>query len=161
MCEVKLGLRKHLELGNIYAKRDWGYAKDYVEGMWKMLQQKNPEDFVIATGSQYSVRQFIEWSAEELGIEIEFNGSGVNEVGIVTKIKGNNAPAVNIGDVIVKVDSRYFRPAEVETLLGNPSNAKAKLGWMPKITIKEMCSEMVKEDLESARKTLLLKENGF
>ena len=161
LSNIAQGIEKTLYMGNLDALRDWGHAKDYVRMQWMMLQQKNPEDFVIATGSQYSVRQFIEWSAEELGIEIEFNGSGVNEVGIVTKIKGNNAPAVNIGDVIVKVDSRYFRPAEVETLLGNPSNAKAKLGWMPKITIKEMCSEMVKEDLESARKTLLLKENGF
>ena len=161
LSNIAQGIEKTLYMGNLDALRDWGHAKDYVRMQWMMLQQKNPEDFVIATGSQYSVRQFIEWSAEELGIEIEFNGSGVNEVGIVTKIKGNNAPAVNIGDVIVKVDSRYFRPAEVETLLGNPSNAKAKLGWMPKITIKEMCSEMVKEDLESARKNLLLKENGF
>jgi len=126
-----------------------------------MLQQAHPEDFVIATGVQYSVRQFVEWSAKELGIEIEFTGEGVQEKGLIKSISGNNAPALQVGDVIVQVDPRYFRPTEVETLLGDPSNAKDKLGWVPEITVQEMCAEMVQEDLKLAKRAQLLKDNGY
>ena len=128
---------------------------------WMMLQQAHPEDFVIATGVQYSVRQFVEWSAKELGIEIEFTGEGVQEKGLVKSISGNNAPALKVGDVIVQVDSRYFRPTEVETLLGDPSNAKDKLGWVPEITVQEMCAEMVASDLQEAKRIKLLKQHGY
>lgn len=117
-----------------------------------MLQQDTPEDFVIATGFQYSVREFIKWSAAELGVELEFKGSGENEIAVVAKISGDNAPALQIGDVIVKVDSRYFRPSEVETLLGDPSYAKTKLGWIPEITAQDMCAEMVREDLKNTKR---------
>jgi len=128
---------------------------------WMMLQQDQPEDFVIATGVQYSVRQFVEWSAKELGIEIEFTGEGVQEKGLIKSISGNNAPALKVGDVIVQVDSRYFRPTEVETLLGDPSNAKDKLGWVPEITVQEMCAEMVAADLQEAKRIKLLKQHGY
>ena len=148
-------------MGNIDALRDWGHAKDYVRMQWMMLQQELPEDFVIATGVQYSVRQFIQWSAAELGIELEFRGSGEKEEGLVTKISGDSAPAVKLGDVIIKVDSRYYRPAEVETLLGDPSYAKSKLGWIPEITVQDMCAEMVKSDLEEAKRINLLKKHGY
>jgi GDPmannose 4,6-dehydratase len=128
---------------------------------WMMLQQNHPEDYVIATGVQYSVRQFIEWSAEELGIKLEFRGSGIDEQVIVQSISGDKAPGVKVGDVIVKIDPRYFRPAEVETLLGDPTKAKDKLGWVPEITVQEMCKEMVISDLEIAQKHALLEKNGF
>ena len=142
------------------ALRDWGHAKDYVRMQWMMLQQDKPEDFVIATGLQYSVRQFIEWSANQLGIKLRFKGEGINEIGIVESVNGNSAPFVNVGDVIIKVDPRYFRPAEVETLLGDPSLAKEKLGWEPEITVQEMCSEMVQEDLKIAKHHAFLKKHG-
>ena len=158
---IKLGFQECLYLGNLDAKRDWGHAKDFVEAQWMMLQQEKPEDFVIATGVQYSVRQFIQWSAAELGIEIDFRGSGESEEGIVAKISGDNAPALKVGDVIVKVDPRYFRPAEVETLLGDPSKAKAKLGWFPEISVQEMCAEMVKHDLDAAKKAKLIKDHYY
>jgi GDPmannose 4,6-dehydratase len=124
------------------------------------LQQEQPEDFVIATGVQYSVRQFIEWSAKELGITLSFEGEGVNEKAIVVTIDDDKAPALKVGDVIVEVDARYFRPAEVETLLGDPSNAKQKLGWEPEITVQEMCAEMVADDLTVAKRHALLKQHG-
>jgi GDPmannose 4,6-dehydratase len=161
LSNIAQGLDSCLYLGNMDALRDWGHAKDYVRMQWMMLQQDNPQDFVIATGVQYSVRQFIQWSAAELGIELKFNGSGENEQAIVTKISGDNAPALQIGDVIIKVDSKYFRPAEVETLLGDPTNAKTKLGWVPEITVQDMCSEMVLSDLQEAKRIKLLKENGY
>ncbi|MDB4309100.1 GDP-mannose 4,6-dehydratase [Porticoccaceae bacterium] len=161
LSNIAQGLEKCLFLGNMDALRDWGHAKDYVRMQWMMLQQDKPEDFVIATGVQYSVRQFVEWSAKELGVEIEFTGEGVCEKGLVKSISGNNAPALKVGDVIVRVDPRYFRPAEVETLLGDPSNAKNKLGWVPEITVQEMCAEMVQEDLTLAKKTQFLKNNGY
>ena len=147
-------------MGNMDALRDWGHAKDYVRMQWMMLQQDQPEDFVIATGVQFSVRQFIQWSAQELGIEIEFKGSGENEEGIVAEISGDFAPGLKVGDVIVKVDSRYFRPAEVETLLGNPAKAKRVLGWEPSITVQEMCAEMVREDLIASKNQILLRKYG-
>ena len=160
LSNIAQGLEECLFLGNMDALRDWGHAKDYVRMQWMMLQQDRPEDFVIATGVQYSVRQFVEWSARELGIEIAFSGQGIEEKAVVTAIEGDNAPALKVGDVIVVVDPRYFRPAEVETLLGDPSSAKAKLGWEPEITAQEMCAEMVEEDLMVAKRSLLLKSHG-
>jgi len=160
LANISQGLEKCLYLGNIDALRDWGHAKDYVRMQWMMLQQEQAEDFVIATGKQISVREFIKLSAIELGIELEFSGQGVEEIATVSAISGDNAAAVNIGDIIVKVDPRYFRPAEVETLLGNPAKAKAKLGWTPEITVEEMCAEMVANDLDSAKRHALLKQHG-
>ncbi len=160
LANIALGLEKCLFLGNLDALRDWGHAKDFVRMQWMMLQQDKPEDFVIATGIQFSVRQFILWSTKELGIDIEFTGKGINEKAIVTSIKGNNAPALKVGDIIIKVDSRYFRPTEVETLLGDPSKAKEKLGWVPEISAQETCVEMIEEDLKIAKRSLLLKQNG-
>ena len=161
LSNIAQGVEKCLFMGNIDALRDWGHAKDYVRMQWMMLQQDKPEDYVIATGIQYSVRQFIQWAAKDLGIELEFKGRGEEECAIVTSVTGNDCPSVKIGDVIVKVDPRYFRPAEVETLLGDPSKAKNKLGWVPEITAQEMCSEMVQKDLKEAKRHRLLKENGF
>jgi GDPmannose 4,6-dehydratase len=161
LSNIALGLEDCLYMGNMDALRDWGHAKDYVRMQWMMLQQDTPEDFVIATGIQYSVRQFIQWSAAELGIELEFKGKGECEEGIIIKIEGDKAPEVQVGDVIIKVDPRYFRPTEVETLIGDPSNAKNKLGWVPEITVQEMCAEMVQEDLKLAKWNQLLKDNGY
>ena len=160
LANIAQGLERCLYMGNIDALRDWGHAKDYVRMQWMMLQQEQPEDFVIATGVQYSVRQFIDWSAKELGITIEFTGDGVDEIGTIVAIEGDNAPALNVGDVIVRIDPRYFRPAEVETLLGDPTKAKQKLGWVPEITVQEMCEEMVIEDLKVAKRHALLKAHG-
>lgn len=160
LANIAQGLERCLYMGNIDALRDWGHAKDYVRMQWMMLQQDNADDFVIATGVQYSVRQFISWSAEELGITLEFTGEGIDEIGTITAIEGDKAPALKVGDVIVKIDPRYFRPAEVETLLGDPSKAKAKLGWTPEITVQEMCAEMVAADLKVAQRHALLKEHG-
>ena len=161
LCNIAQGAETCLYLGNMDALRDWGHAKDYVKMQWMMLQQETPEDFVIATGVQYSVRQFIEWSAAELGITLEFSGSGESEYGYVTNIAGENAPALKVGDIIVKVDPQYFRPAEVETLLGDPANAYQKLGWVPEITVQDMCAEMIRSDLKEAKRNMLLKKHGF
>jgi GDPmannose 4,6-dehydratase len=160
LANIAQGLEGCLYMGNLDALRDWGHAKDYVRMQWMMLQQDQPEDFVIATGVQYSVREFIQWSAAELGIELRFEGEGVDEAGVVVAVSGDSAPAVKPGDVIVKVDPRYFRPAEVETLLGDPTKAKEKLGWVPEITVQEMCAEMVQEDLQAAKRHALLKAHG-
>ncbi len=160
LANIAQGLESCLYMGNMNALRDWGHAKDYVRMQWMMLQQDHPEDFVIATGVQYSVRQFIEWSAQELGIALRFEGEGVDEVAIVSAITGENAPALSVGDVVIRIDPRYFRPAEVETLLGDPTKAKAKLGWIPEITVQEMCAEMVVEDLKIAKRHALLKLHG-
>ncbi len=160
LANIAQGLEQCLFMGNMDALRDWGHAKDYVRMQWMMLQQDKPDDFVIATGVQYSVRQFIEWSAAELGITIKFEGKGIEEKGIVAAIEGDAAPALKVGDVVVQVDPRYFRPAEVETLLGDPSKAKEKLGWTPEITVQEMCAEMVAEDLKVAQRHALLKAHG-
>ncbi|SOB97730.1 GDPmannose 4,6-dehydratase [Rhodobacter sp. JA431] len=157
LCNIAQGLEPCLYMGNIDSLRDWGHAKDYVRMQWMMLQQDEAEDFVIATGIQYSVREFISWTAEELGLTLEFRGSGADEIAIVTAIEGEMAPALKVGDVIMRIDPRYFRPAEVETLLGDPSKAKQKLGWVPEITAQEMCAEMVTEDLKSAKRLKLLK----
>jgi len=161
LANISQGLEDCLYMGNLDALRDWGHAKDYVRMQWMMLQQDQPEDFVIATGVQYSVRHFIEWSAKELGITLRFEGHGVDEVAIVECIEGNKAPALKAGQTIVKIDPRYFRPTEVETLLGDPSKAKAKLGWTPEITVQQMCQEMVESDLQEAKRHALLKANGY
>lgn len=161
LANIAQGLEDCLYMGNIDALRDWGHAKDYVRMQWMMLQQDAPEDFVIATGVQYSVREFIQWSAAELGIRLRFEGSGVEEVAVVDAVTSNHAPAVKPGQVVLRIDPRYFRPAEVETLLGDPTKAKEKLGWTPQITAQEMCREMVAEDLKTARRHRLLKEHGL
>ncbi|WP_028834558.1 MULTISPECIES: GDP-mannose 4,6-dehydratase [unclassified Pseudoalteromonas] len=160
IANIAQGLESCLYLGNMDALRDWGHAKDYVRMQWMMLQQEEADDFVIATGKQISVREFVSLSAKEVGIELEFSGEGVDEVATVKSIEGSNAPALSVGDVIVKVDTRYFRPAEVETLLGDPTKAKEKLGWQPQITVEEMCAEMVKNDLSKAQQHALLKAHG-
>ncbi|MFU2486562.1 GDP-mannose 4,6-dehydratase [Thauera sp. WH-1] len=160
LANIAQGLEDCLYMGNMDALRDWGHAKDYVRMQWMMLQQDQPEDFVIATGVQYSVREFIRWSAAELGITLRFEGKGVDEHAVVEHIAGNKAPALKAGDVIVRVDPRYFRPAEVETLLGDPTKAKDKLGWTPEITVQEMCAEMVAEDLKVAQRHAFLKAHG-
>ena len=161
LANIAQGLDDCLYMGNIDALRDWGHAKDYVRMQWMMLQQDTAEDFVIATGVQYSVRDFINWSAAELGITLRFEGEGIDEVAIVSAITGDNASALNVGDVILKIDPRYFRPSEVETLLGDPTKAKEKLGWTPDITAQEMCAEMVKEDLKAAKRHALLKLHNY
>lgn len=161
LSNIAQGLESCLYMGNMDALRDWGHAKDYVRMQWMMLQQEQADDFVIATGVQYSVREFISWSAKELGITLRFEGQGVDEVAIVDQIDGDNAPALKVGDIIVKVDPRYFRPAEVETLLGDPTKAKQVLGWVPEITTQEMCAEMVAADLKSAKRHALLKAHGY
>jgi GDPmannose 4,6-dehydratase len=161
LANIAQGLETCLYLGNIDALRDWGHAKDYVEMQWLMLQQEKPEDFVIATGKQYSVRQFIEMSASKLGVALEWTGSGVNELARVAGITGDRAPGMKTGDIIVRIDPRYFRPAEVETLLGDPSKAKNKLGWTPKISLDDMVIEMIDHDLDRARQHALLQKGGF
>ena len=160
LCNIAQGLEQCLYMGNMDALRDWGHAKDYVRMQWLMLQQEQPEDFVIATGVQYSVRQFIEWTARNLGMTLHFEGTGVNERGIVAAVAGDQAPAVEVGDTVVRVDPRYFRPSEVETLLGDPTKALETLGWVPEISAQDMCAEMVREDLKLARQHALLVKHG-
>lgn len=160
LANIAQGLERCLYMGNMDALRDWGHAKDYVRMQWMMLQQDHPEDFVIATGQQYSVREFVRWAAHDLGIRIEFSGEGAEEIGTVAAISGDDAPEIEVGDIIVRVDARYFRPAEVATLLGDPTKAKTKLGWMPETTAREMCKEMVLTDLNNAKRHALLKEYG-
>ena len=159
LSNIAQGLQSCLYVGNLNALRDWGHAKDYIAMQWLMLQQEKPSDYVIATGQQYSVRQFIIWSAKELGITLNFTGSGKNEKALVVNIEGNKAPALNIGDIIVQVDPRYFRPNEVETLIGDPSKAKKELGWEPSISVHELCSEMISEDLKIAKQNAFLKNH--
>jgi GDPmannose 4,6-dehydratase len=161
LSNIAVGLEQALFLGNLSALRDWGHAKDYVRMQWLMLQQEKPEDFVIATGVQYSVRDFVNLAARELGITLRFEGEGADERGIVERIAGTNAPALKPGDTIVRVDPRYFRPAEVETLLGDATKARQKLGWTAEISIAEMISEMVAHDLDLAKRSMLLRQNGF
>ena len=161
LSNIALGIEKCLYMGNIDALRDWGHAKDYVRMQWMMLQEEKPDDFVIATGKQYSVREFIKWTAIELGLEVSFSGNGINEIATIEKISGDLAPAVKVGDVIMRIDQRYFRPAEVETLLGDPTKAKNKLGWIPEITAQEMCSEMVVADYKAAKRVKILKSHGL
>ena len=160
IANIAHGLEECLYLGNMDALRDWGHAKDYVRMQWMMLQQETPDDFVIATGKQISVREFVRMSAKEAGIDLEFSGEGVDETATVTAVNPALAPSVKPGDVIVRVDPRYFRPAEVETLLGDPTKAKEKLGWVPEITVEEMCAEMVASDLDTAKRHSLLNAHG-
>ena len=161
LAHIAQGLEKCLYMGNLDALRDWGHAKDYVRMQWMMLQQEQPQDFVIATGLQYSVREFITWSAAELGVTLRFAGQGVDEKAYVASVAGDKAPALQVGDCIVAVDPRYFRPTEVETLLGDPTKARTELGWVPEITAQQMCAEMVSEDLKTAQQTALLRRHGF
>ncbi len=161
LANIAQGLEQCIYLGNMDALRDWGHAKDYVRMQWMMLQQDEPRDYVIATGIQYSVRQFVEKAAAELGIGLSFRGNGVDELAAVSAVAGNKAPGVKVGDVVVRVDPRYFRPSEVETLLGDPGLAKKDLGWVPAITLDEMVAEMVASDLAHARQSALLKTHGF
>ncbi|WP_279143895.1 GDP-mannose 4,6-dehydratase [Photobacterium phosphoreum] len=161
IANISQGLESCLQLGNIDSLRDWGHAKDYVRMQWMMLQQDVADDFVIATGKQISVREFVRMSALEAGIELEFTGTGVDEIATVITVDNDKAPSVNVGDVIVRVSPKFFRPAEVETLLGDPSKAKEKLGWTPEITVEEMCAEMVANDINKAKQHALLKANGF
>ena len=161
LANIAQGLEDCLYMGNIDALRDWGHAKDYVEMQWLMLQQETPDDFVIATGVQYTVREFINKTVAQLGIEITWQGEGVDEFANVSAISGNKAPGLKVGDVIVKIDPRYFRPAEVETLLGDPTKDKEKLGWVPQITLDEMITEMVAYDLDKAQQHALLKSKGY
>ncbi|MBJ7504053.1 MAG: GDP-mannose 4,6-dehydratase, partial [Polynucleobacter sp.] len=161
LANIAQGLEDCLYMGNIDALRDWGHAKDYVRMQWLMLQQNQAEDFVIATGIQFSVREFITRSAKQLGITLKFEGKAEKEKAIVAAIDGDHAPAVKVGDVIVQIDPRYYRPTEVETLLGDPSKAKLKLGWVPEITLEQMIVEMVSHDLDQAKQHALLKQHGY
>jgi GDPmannose 4,6-dehydratase len=161
LSNIAMGLEPCLYMGNIDSRRDWGHAKDHVRAQWMMLQQEEAEDFVIATGAQHSVREFISWTAAELGIELAFEGSGVDEIARVASLQGEKAPALSVGDIVMRISPRYFRPAEVDTLLGDPTKAKEKLGWVPEITAQEMCAEMVEEDHKAARRNALLKEHGL
>ena len=160
LANIAQGLEKCLYMGNIDALRDWGHAKDYVRMQWLMLQQDKPEDFVIATGVQYTVREFIQKSANELGITLRFEGKAEGEKAIVAKIDSDQAPALKVGDVILQIDPNYYRPTEVETLLGDPTKAKEKLGWVPEITLDQMIKEMVTSDLEKAKQHALLQKHG-
>jgi GDPmannose 4,6-dehydratase len=160
LANIALGLQQCLYMGNLDALRDWGHAKDYVRMQWLMLQQNLPEDFVVATGLQFSVRQFILWSAEELGLTLEFDGVGVHEIATVVAKTVDKAPGIKVGDIIIRINPSYFRPTEVETLLGDPFKAKLKLGWEPEITAQQMCVEMMAFDLEEAGKQIFLKK-GF
>lgn len=161
LANIAVGLEKCLFIGNLDALRDWGHAKDYVCMQWMMLQQAQARDYVIATGVQYSVRQFIALAAKQLGISLAFEGEGINEKAVVQAVEGDIAPAVKVGDVVVAVDPRYFRPAEVDTLLGDPARAKAELGWIPQVTLQQMIEEMIASDLRSARRDAMLKSHGY
>jgi GDPmannose 4,6-dehydratase len=161
LANIAQGLEKCLYMGNIDALRDWGHAKDYVRMQWLMLQQDKPEDFVIATGLQFTVREFIIRSAKQLGISLKFEGSAENEKALVASIEGDKAPALKVGDVILQIDPRYYRPTEVETLLGDPTKAKEKLGWVPEITLDQMIIEMVANDLDQAKQHALLQKHGY
>ena len=161
LCDIAVNNSNCLYMGNLDSLRDWGHARDYVQMQWLMLQQQNPDDYVIATGKQYSVREFINWSANELGIELEFSGTGVDEIGTVVSVDENKSAKVKRGDIIVRVDQKFYRPAEVDTLLGDASKAEKELGWVPTISAREMCAEMVRVDLKEAQKISLLRANGL
>jgi GDPmannose 4,6-dehydratase len=161
LANIAQGLEKCLYMGNMDSLRDWGHAKDYVRMQWMMLQQEKAQDFVIATGRQISVRDFVRMSAAQLGIELRFEGSGLDERGVVTAVTGLDAPALKVGDTVVAIDPRYFRPAEVETLLGDASKARRELGWVPEITVESMCAEMIASDLQEAKRHSLLKSHGY
>jgi len=161
LANIAQGLEMCLHLGNLDALRDWGHARDYVRMQWLMLQQDKPEDFVIATGIQYSVRDFIQKAAKQMGIILQFEGKGENETAFVMAVEGDQAPALKKGDIIIRIDPKYFRPAEVETLLGDPSKAKERLGWIPEINLEQMIAEMVNHDLSQAKQRALLKKHGY
>jgi GDPmannose 4,6-dehydratase len=161
LANIAQGLEKCLYMGNMDSLRDWGHAKDYVRMQWMMLQQEKPQDFVIATGRQISVRDFVRMTGHNLGLQIQFEGKGTSERGIVASMQGDAAPALKVGDTIVAIDPRYFRPAEVETLLGDPGKAKRELGWVPEISVEEMCAEMVQSDLAEAKRHALLRAHGY
>ena len=161
LANIAYGLEKCLYMGNINALRDWGHAKDYVRMQWIMLQQNEPEDYVIATGNQYSVKEFIKKSANFLGITLEFDGCGTNEIGIVKGKEGDKAPAIKKGDIIIRIDKNYYRPTEVEELMGDPSKAREKLGWIPEVTIDQLIDEMMTSDLEIAKQKVILKNYGY
>ena len=161
LANIAQGLEKCLYMGNIDALRDWGHAKDYVRMQWLMLQQDKPDDFVIATGIQYTVREFIQKSANQLGITLWFEGSAEKERALVKTISGDKAPALKVGDVVMQIDPHYYRPTEVETLLGDPTKAKEKLGWVPEITLDQMIAEMVANDLDQAKQHAILQKHGY
>ena len=161
LANIAQGLEQQLFLGNLDAMRDWGHARDYVEMQWLMLQQDKPEDYVIATGRQYSVRYFVELAAGELGIEIAWQGEGVNERGVIAAVTGDKAPGVVVGQPIVAIDPQYFRPTEVDTLLGDPGKARDRLGWVPTTSFEAMVQEMVECDLDRARRHKLLASHGY
>jgi len=161
LANIALGLEACLYMGNIHAKRDWGHAKDYVRMQWLMLQKDRPEDYVIASGVQHSVKDFILWAGAHLGINLRFEGKGLDEVAIVESVNTDKAPALKAGDIIMRINPRYFRPAEVETLLGNASKAKRDLGWEPEISAHEMCIEMVEADYKIAQRQTLLAKHGL
>jgi len=161
LANIAHGLESCLYLGNMDALRDWGHAKDYVRMQWLMLQQDNPEDYVIATGNQISVRDFVIMAAQEAGISLRFEGQGIDEIGIVDSLQDENASSVKLGDVVVRVDPRYFRPAEVETLLGDATKAREKMGWSPQISVQEMCAEMMVADIDVAKRDALLTQHGY
>ncbi len=161
LANISLGLEQCLYMGNLDALRDWGHAKDYVRMQWMMMQQEEPDDFVIATGTEVSVRDFIRMAAAEIGIGLKFTGKDMEEIATIESIEGKNAPALKIGNVVVRIDPRYFRPSEVENLRGDPTKAKNKLGWTPEISVEEMCAEMITEDLQLARQNTLLKAHGY
>ena len=161
LANIAQGLEDCLYMGNINALRDWGHARDYVRMQWMMLQQATAEDYVIATGQQYSVRQFIDWAAEDLGLRLRFQGEGIEETAVVEAVTSDAAPSVKVGQVVMRIDPAYFRPTEVDTLLGDPSKAREKLGWTPQITARETCAEMVAEDLKTARRHRFLRDNGM
>jgi GDPmannose 4,6-dehydratase len=161
LANIAQGLEDCLYMGNIDALRDWGHARDYVRMQWMMLQQNEPADFVIATGQQHSIREFFQWSAAELGISLRFEGSGLEETAVVERIDSNLAPAVKPGQVIMRIDKRYFRLTEVQTLQGDATKAREKLGWVPQISAREMCAEMIAEDLNEARRHALLKQHDL
>ena len=161
LANLALGLQPCLYLGNLEARRDWGHARDYVEAQWRILQQDAPDDYVIATGQQHSVRDFLGWGAEELGLTLEFRGRGVEEVAVVAENRGNMAPALRPGDTVVRIDPRHFRPAEVETLCGDAARARARLGWRPRVTARALAGEMMAEDYRAARRQRLLQEHGL
>lgn len=161
LANIAQALEQCLYMGNMDALRDWGHAKDYVRMQWMMLQQDQPQDYVIATGKQYSVREFIQWTALALGVTLEFRGQGVEEHAVVAAVTGDSAPALRPGQTIVRIDPRYFRPTEVETLLGDPTKAKDSLGWLPEISAQDMCVEMVEADLAKAKQHALLRNHGY
>ncbi|OYZ02271.1 MAG: GDP-mannose 4,6-dehydratase [Sphingobacteriia bacterium 28-36-52] len=161
VARISMGLQETLYLGNLDAQRDWGHAKDYVEGMWRMLQQETPEDFVLATGITTYIRDFVKMAFAEVGVELSFTGEGVNEVGVISKINNTTTHGMKLGQAVVKVDPRYYRPTEVDLLIGDATKAKTKLNWTPKYTLAEMVKEMVAADIIVFKKEQLLQNNGF